>query len=90
MTENMKKTTDQLVSEFLDIRDMLKELEAQKKALDKMLKQMTSAGPIELSDGRTVETVTTTREIVDTNALKAAGLFDSYKKESIINTLKIK
>lgn len=90
MNENMKKTTEQLVNEFLEIREMMRELEAQKKALDKMLKQMTSAGPIELSDGRTIETVTTTREIVDTNALKAAGLFDSYKKDSIINTIKIK
>ena len=52
MTENMTKTTEQLVNEFLDIRDMPRELEAQKKALDTLLKSMTSAGPIELSDGR--------------------------------------
>lgn len=37
MTENMKKTTEQLVNEFLDIKKMLRELEAQKRRLTKCL-----------------------------------------------------
>lgn len=90
MTENMKKTTDQLVSEFLDIRDMLRELEAQKKAFEKELKSLTKNGPLVLEDGRTVETVLTYRPYPDTDKMKEYGLYDELSKIVPIRTLKIK
>lgn len=90
MTENMKKTTEQLVSEFLDIREMLRELEAQKKAFEKELKSLTKNGPIVLKDGRTVETVLTYRPYPDTHKMKECGLYDELSKIVPVRTLKIK
>lgn len=90
MTENIKKTTDQLVNEFLDIREMLRELEAQKKALEKELKNLTKSGPIVLEDGRKVETVLTYRPYPDTDKMKKCGLYDELSKMIPVRTLKIK
>lgn len=90
MTENMKKTTDQLVSEFLDIRDMIRELEAQKRAFEKELKNLTKSGPLVLEDGRKVETVTTYRPYPDTDKMKEYGLYDELSKIVPVRTLKIK
>ncbi|MEY8256968.1 hypothetical protein AAK706_04470 [Erysipelotrichaceae bacterium 66-17] len=90
MTENMKKTTDQLVQEFLDISEMFRELNAQKKAFEKELKSLTKNGPIVLKDGRTVETVVTYKPYPDTNKMKECGLYDELSKIITVRTLKIK
>ncbi len=90
MTENMKKTTEQLVNEFLDIREMLRELEAQKKAFEKELKNLTKNGPLVLEDGRKVETVLTYRPYPDTDKMKEYGLYDELSKMVPVRTLKIK
>lgn len=90
MTENMKKTTEQLVNEFLDIREMLRELEAQKKVFEKELKNLTKNGPLLLEDGRKVETVLTYRPYPDTDKMKKYGLYDELSKMIPVRTLKIK
>lgn len=90
MTEKMKKTTEQLVNEFLEIRDMLRELEAQKKVFEKELKNLTKNGPLVLEDGRKVETVLTYRPYPDTEKMKEYGLYDELSKMIPVRTLKIK
>lgn len=78
------------VKEWEAVKSMMKELEAKKKAVESVLKEATANGPITLSDGRTVETVSTTREIVDTEKVKTLGFFDELKKSVSVKTLKIK
>lgn len=90
MNENMKKTTEQLVNEFLDIREMMRELEAQKRVFEKELKNLTKNGPLVLEDGRKVETVLTYRPYPDTDKMKEYGLYDELSKMVPVRTLKIK
>lgn len=90
MTENMTKTTEQLVNEFLDIKKMLRELEAQKRTFEKELKNLTKNGPLVLEDGRKVETVLTYRPYPDTDKMKEYGLYDELSKMVPVRTLKIK
>lgn len=78
------------VQEWEAVKSALKELEAQKKAVESILKEATANGPLVLADGRTVETVSTTREIVDTAKVKEFGFFDELKKSVSVKTLKIK
>ncbi len=84
------KEIDTLVKDLTDLREMIKELEAQKKAVESILKEATASGPITLKDGKTVETVSTTREIVDTKKVKEIGFFDDLKKIIHVKTLVIK
>lgn len=86
----MKKTTEQLVNEFLDIKKMLRELEAQKRTFEKELKNLTKNGPLVLEDGRKVETVLTYRPYPDTDKMKEYGLYDELSKMVPVRTLKIK
>lgn len=78
------------VQELEAVKSALKELEAQKKAVESILKEATANGPLVLADGRTVETVSTTREIVDTKKVKEIGFFDDLKKIIHVKTLVIK
>lgn len=81
---------EEKVTEWLEIKAMIKELEASKKLLEVDLKEVTKKGPITLADGRTLETVSTIRTTVDPKKVRALGLFDDLCKQSIINTIKVK
>ena len=89
-SESLQSEIDRLMEEY-GINAMSERLKA---ILDEIKRYMTEHfreddKKIELSSGRKVYTLTkTVRSSVDTTALKKAGLYDQYTKQSVSYTLK--
>lgn len=91
--------TEDLIAERMDIQHQIKELEQKESALKDSILIKLSA--LSHSDNTTAEKVSGAGErykltynlqkktMVDTDALKKSGLFDSYKKESVSRVLRI-
>lgn len=84
------KSLEQKATELLEVRAMLRELEALKKTLENEFKGLTKNGPLVLADGRTVQTIVSHGKRLNYDALKSDGVYENYLKDSTTKKLEIK
>ena len=98
-TVELDTETENLIAERMEVQQQIKDLEQKESALKETI--LIKLSPLSHSESVTAEKVNGAGErfkltynlqkktMVDTDALKKSGLFDSYKKESVSRVLRI-